>query len=221
MENLTGPYASLLVIAAVLAIPFFVVSTTSFIKIAVVLLIVRNALGIQQAPPNMAIYAVAIVLSVFVMAPVGDGMLQAAAELEDIGAFGSIEQFLSNSGRLFVPLTEFLKDNTSPGTTQIFADRATMAWPEDFRARVEEDSALILVPAFLLSELTSAFKMGILIYLPFVIVDLVVANVLTALGMMMVSPTMISVPFKLLLFVAIDGWFRLMDSLILSYALAA
>ncbi|KMW56381.1 Flagellar biosynthesis protein FliP [Candidatus Rhodobacter oscarellae] len=201
-----------------MALPFAVVAMTSFIKIAIVLLVIRNALGIQQAPPNMALYTVALVLSVFIMAPMGDAILGSAAALEQDGGFQSLTSFIERGGVLLEPLASFLNHNTDVGTADLFRSRATTLWPEDFRNQLSEDSLLIMVPSFLLSELTNAFEISVLIYLPFAVVDLVVANILTAMGMMMVSPAMISMPFKLLLFVLVDGWYRLLDGLVLSYA---
>lgn len=217
METLANPYSALLLLGSVMALPFIVVASTSFVKIATVLLILRSALGIQQAPPNMALYAVALALSVFIMAPVGDAMLKEAARLEQLGAFNSIQTFLELGGSLFAPIGEFLAKHSRPEMTQLFTNRATILWPEEFRVSIGPNNILIQVPAFLLSELSLAFQIAILVYLPFVVIDLVVANVLTALGMMMVSPTLVSIPFKLLLFVLIDGWYRLLDGLVLSY----
>jgi len=217
METLANPYSSLLLLGSALALPFVVVASTSFIKIATVLLVLRSALGIQQAPPNMALYAVALALSVFIMAPVGDAMLKEAARLEQLGAFNSVQTFLELGGALFAPISEFLAKHSRPEMTELFSSRATILWPEEFRVSIGPNNILIQAPSFLLSELSLAFQIAILIYLPFVVIDLVVANVLTALGMMMVSPTLVSIPFKLLLFVLIDGWYRLLDGLVLSY----
>ena len=167
----------------------------------------------------MALYTIAFVLSVFIMAPVANETMELANGLEAEGVFDSLRGFLDRGGAMFEPIRAFMFHNTEPQTLQAFSARAQDMWPESFVEKISLDSNfLVVVPAFVISELTLAFEAGILVYLPFIIVDLVVANVLTALGMMMVSPAMISLPFKLLLFVLIDGWFRLSDGLILSYA---
>lgn len=221
MEAIQDPYSSLILLSIVLILPLLVVSTTSFIKISVVLFIVRGALGVQQAPPNMALYAIAVVLSVFVMAPVGNDILNEASLLDTKGSFESLEMFMADGQSLFDPLTAFMRINTDQHIIETFTTRAENFWPKEFLRNISTDNnLLILIPAFLVSELAVAFKIGILLSLPFIVVDLVVANVLTALGMMMVSPMMISLPFKLLLFITVNGWLRLTDGLILSYSYA-
>ncbi|TIX54697.1 MAG: EscR/YscR/HrcR family type III secretion system export apparatus protein, partial [Mesorhizobium sp.] len=115
------------------------------------------------------------------------------------------------------PLQRHLMKFTQPQERQFFLDGTTRLWPEQARQNLKDDDLSILVPAFVASELTRAFEIGFLLYLPFLIIDIVVANVLMTLGMIMVSPVLISIPLKLFLFVAIDGWSRLMHGLILSY----
>ncbi len=196
-------------------VPFVAVMATSFVKISVVLSLVRNALGVQQIPPNVAINGLSIILTLYVMAPVGSQIL----DIVDKKDF-KIEQratFKKNLAAAAEPYTKFLLDHTKQSHRQFFVDHANENWPKDSGLEVKDDSLFILLPAFTVSELTKAFEVGFLIYLPFVVIDLVISNILLALGMMMVSPMTISLPFKLLLFVLLDGWTKLIQGLILSY----
>ena len=192
--------------------PFIIVSATSFVKMAVVFSLIRNALGVQQIPPNMVIYGMAAVLTVYVMLPVG------------YETFEIIERY-ENSGRDFTeylplalePISEFLTRNANEEQMKFFQEETKNFWPSDFAAPPQYKIFLSLLPAFLITELSEAFEIGFLIYLPFVAIDIVISNILLALGMMMVSPVTISLPFKLLLFVAVDGWDRLIKGLLTSY----
>ncbi|WP_144393317.1 type III secretion system export apparatus subunit SctR [Pleionea sediminis] len=205
----------ILALGALALIPFLAVMGTSFVKIVIVFSLLRNALGIQQIPPNMALYGVALILTLYIMAPVGF----------DIQTFVEENPELTEStdkyGELFSgasePYIEFLKKNTTDAEKSFFIDTAMIIWPEKYKDKVKNDSLLILLPAFTVSQVTEAFKIGFLIYLPFLIIDLIVSNILLAMGMMMVSPMTISLPFKLLLFVLLDGWTTLTHSLVITY----
>ena len=219
MGFLNDPYSGLVIIGLALAVPFLILATTSFLKLAVVMFIVRNALGVQQAPPNMALYAIAIVLTLFIMTPVGDRMLEAGRNADTEYIAQDLDGLLDVGAKVLAPLESFMERNTDPETKAALVARSKVLWPQDYLEDVDpEEHFLVLVPSFMLSELTVAFEIGLLLYLPFIVIDLVVANVLTALGMMMVSPVTIAMPFKLLLFVTINGWYRLVDGLVLSYA---
>ena len=202
-------------LALLALLPFIAVMATSFIKMTVVFSLLRNALGVQQIPPNMAMYGLAIILSIYVMAPVGfathDYMKQNPVSLSNAE---SVEKFLDDG---LAPYREFLKRQISTREQSFFVDSTRKLWPSQYANRVEADSLLILLPAFTVSEITRAFEIGFLIYLPFIAIDLIISNILLAMGMMMVSPMTISLPFKLLLFVLLDGWARLTHGLILSY----
>lgn len=196
-------------------LPLVVVTMTGFLKISVVLFLVRNALGVQQMPPNLVLYGIALVLTAFVSTPVlsdmarrvGDAQIQLQTTDDVARAVEVVRE----------PLKQHLVKYTKDTERAFFLEGATRIWPEEAQADISDDALTILIPAFVASELTRAFEIGFLIYLPFLVVDIIVANVLMALGMIMVSPVLISVPLKLLLFVAIDGWSRLMHGLILSY----
>lgn len=215
LENSPNLLGLLLAIGLIGLLPLAVVTMTGFLKISVVLFLIRNALGVQQMPPNLVLYGIALVLTVFVTSPLISEM---SARLEDGQVeFQTTEDLLRASELVREPLKQYLLRFTQPEERQFFLDGTTRLWPEQARQNVKDDDLPILVPAFVASELTRAFEIGFLLYLPFLIVDIVVANVLMTLGMIMVSPVLISVPLKLLLFVAIDGWSRLMHGLILSY----
>jgi type III secretion protein R len=194
---------------------FVVVTTTAFMKISVVLFLVRNALGAQQVPPTIVIYGAALILTVFISAPVIE---QISQRLNDPQLqYRSFDDFKTAFIRGQEPLRDHLNRFTSTQERQFFLSATERVWPEHMRLRTNIDDLSILVPAFLISELKRAFEIGFLLYLPFITIDLVVTTILMAMGMSMVSPTVISIPFKLFLFIAIDGWSRLMHGLVLSY----
>jgi len=196
--------------------PFVAMMVTSFVKIVVVLSLIRNALGVQSIPPNMVINGMALILSLFVMSPVIEDMYdvvrQRDVKLDDKKAL------LETAEEVKEPLKKFLLKHAHPTERRFFQKAATKLWPPERAANLRDDDLMVLIPAFTVRELTSAFEIGFLIYLPFIIVDLVVSNILLAMGMQMISPTTVSLPFKLLLFVLADGWTRLIHGLVLSYA---
>src|SRR5215212_4644400 len=197
---------------------FLVVTTTAFMKIAVVLLLIRNALGAQQVPPNIVLYGAALILTVYISAPVGDRVYE---QLNDPAhQYRTFEDWTSAARRGLEPVRDHLKRFTTPEERQFFLTAAQRVWPEEMRQRASTDDLTVLVPSFLISELRRAFEIGFLLYLPFITIDLVVTTILMAMGMSMVSPTVISIPFKLFLFIAIDGWSRLIHGLVLSYGWA-
>ena len=327
-----SPALVLVVIVALALAPFVAVMVTSFTKIVVVLSLLRNALGLQQVPPNVVINGLAIVLSIYVMYPViletydavsahqqgrpvpasvqkkidereqeqerrrqalarraaeraaqapsdaGPTLAPAAgepapaspaaadalrAEAEAVAAGNAAEDGADGPGPLFrnvvtgsapaatpsppaaaaapepatplvpagsegarllamfeagkEPLRAFLIDHSNPAERAFFLRSAQSLLPEERRGSLSANDFIVVVPAFTVSELTTAFQIGFLIFLPFLIIDLVVANILLALGMMMMSPTTVSLPFKLLLFVLIDGWAKLVHGLVLTY----
>ncbi|MBO0711904.1 MAG: type III secretion system export apparatus subunit SctR [Acetobacteraceae bacterium] len=196
-------------------LPFFVVTMTGFLKIAVVMFLIRNALGVQQTPPNLVLYGIALVLTVYVTSPLISNIYgRLAARPID---FNSVESLTSAASDVKQPIREHLSRFTQPQERQFFLAATERLWPPDARADLKDDDLIVMLPAFVSSELTRAFEIGFLLYLPFLVIDLVVSNVLMAMGMIMVSPTLISVPLKLFLFVGVDGWSRLMHGLILSY----
>jgi type III secretion protein R len=197
-------------------IPLFAVTMTGFLKIAVVMFLIRNALGLQQTPPNLVLYAIALILTVFVTSPMLGG-IYSRLTTRPID-FNSVEDITAMANDVKQSVGTELKRFARPQERQFFLSATQRLWPPEARADLKDDDLVVLVPAFVSSELTRAFEIGFLLYLPFLIIDLVVSNILMAMGMIMVSPTLISVPLKLFLFVGVSGWSRLMHGLILSYS---
>lgn len=196
--------------------PFFLMMVTSYVKIVVVTSLIRNALGVQQVPPAMVMNGLAIVLSVFIMAPVALDTVDLLKTCP-VSESPTPEEVLNIFETASPPLRHFLEKNANPNVTRMFMTTAKKIWPKNRHKEISKDNMLILVPSFTISELTKAFKIGFLLYLPFVAIDLIISNILLAMGMMMVSPMTISLPFKLLLFVTLDGWFKISQGLLLSY----
>jgi type III secretion protein R len=216
MDLTTFTPASALVTVIVLALaPFVAVMVTSFTKIVVVLSLLRSALGLQQAPPNVVLNGIALVLSVYVMLPTGQRMADRVGPLEQLG--GTTQALLAAVDRAKEPLREFLLAHSEPRERQFFLRTAQKALEPERAAQLAERDFVVVLPSFVVSELTAAFKIGFLIFLPFVVIDLVVSNILMALGMQMLTPTTVSLPFKLLLFVLVDGWVKLSHGLVLTY----
>jgi len=197
-------------------LPFFIVTMTAFLKISVVMFILRNALGLQQTPPTLVMYSIALILTVYVSMPLVDDVFNrlSARPLD----FSTLDKLTTSANAVKDPIKAHLIRFAKPGERQFFLSATARVWPPAARANVKDDDFIVLLPAFVSSELTRAFEIGFLLFLPFLIIDIIVSNILMAMGMMMVSPTLISLPLKLFLFVAIDGWSRLMHGLILSYA---
>ncbi len=215
LENLPDPIAIASFLFLVGLAPFAITMLTSFVKIAVVLFLVRTALGIQQTPPNLVLYGVALTLTAFIMAPVG------AQAAENIATSGLDLSNIAVWPRAFElamePVRGFLLRFADEEERKFFMDSVATVWPRDAALEAKDTDLIILLPAFLMAELGRAFEIGFMIFLPMVVIDLIVANILMAMGMMMVSPMMISLPFKLLLFVAADGWTLLLQGLVTSY----
>ena len=210
--NIVGMLVTLLTFGL---IPLFVVTMTAFLKISVVMFLVRNALGIQQTPPNLVLYAIALVLTLYVSAPVlADIQGRLTASPLDMSSVAGLQDA---GARVREPVKAHLARFSHPNERQFFLAATQRIWAESARVQVKDDDITILLPAFVSSELTRAFEIGFLLYLPFLVIDLVVANILMAMGMIMVSPTLISIPLKLFLFVTVDGWSRLLHGLIMSY----
>lgn len=210
------PITLMLALGLLALLPTLVVATTAFLKIAVVMMLVRNALGVQQIPPNIALYGLSLILTVYVMAPIGQKIYEAVEQTPT--ATRSVGGLVETVRKAAEPMRGFLEKNSKPEQREFFLRSTQKMWGPELSANAKPNDFLVLMPAFLVSELTSAFQMGFLLYLPFVVIDLIVSNILLAMGMMMVSPVTISLPLKLFLFVAVDGWSRLIQGVILSYA---
>jgi flagellar biosynthesis protein FliP len=213
LEGLTDkpstPVVTILALTLLSVAPAVLLTCTSFTKILVVLGLTRNALGLQQTPPNQVLAGLALFLSLFVMAPVLSAMNDSGVQpylSGEIKAGAAYEAGVE-------PLREFMIDNTDDGELELLTNVADRELP----ANRDEVSMATLVPAFILTELKQAFIIGFIIFIPFLVIDIVVSGALMALGMMMMPPVMVSLPFKLLLFVMVDGWALVIKSLVASY----
>ncbi len=205
----TGHIVQLLVLLTVMSLaPAILITVTSFTRIIVVLSFLRSALGTQQTPPNIVLVSLALFLTGFVMQP----SLQSSYQN---GIAPLIENKISETdafARTVAPLHDFMMSHVRRQDLQLFAGMAneSVAEPKDMPLRV-------LVPAFMVSELRRAFEIGFLLFLPFLIIDIVVASILMSMGMMMLPPVTISLPFKLIFFVLVDGWYLVAGSLVQSF----
>ena len=215
-----SPALILITVVSLALAPYVAVMITAFTKLVVVFSQLRNALGLQQTPPNLVINGLAIILSVYVMYPVGLEMSDAAGPVLEQRADAeplTVSDLMAAGERAKEPLRRFLIKHTSDEEREFFLSTARRTLPENKRELVTSEDLVVVVPAFTVSELARAFQIGFILFLPFLVIDLIVANVLQALGMMMLSPTTISLPFKLLLFVLLDGWSKLIHGLVLTY----
>lgn len=190
-------------------IPSFLVLTTSFTRTIIVLSFTRNALGTQQSPPNQVLIGLALFLSVFIMRPVYQEVNDEALQPMLAGDISREESFELAE----VPIKAFMLEQTRTSDLELFVQISGDEYPED----PEDLSLFTVIPAFAISELRTAFTIGFLIFIPFLVIDIVVASILMSMGMFMLSPVMISLPFKLLLFVMVDGWYLVVESLVESF----
>jgi flagellar biosynthetic protein FliP len=211
-DGLTGRIVQLVLLVTVLSIaPSVLIMTTSFVRIVVVLSLLRTAIGLQQSPPNAVIVSLALFLTAFIMAqPLTESWEQGVQPL--MNETVTLEEGLT---RAAAPIQRFMLAHTRPDDLQMFFDLAKTTPP----ATALETPLHILVPSFMISELRRAFEIGFMIFLPFLVIDLVVASLLMAMGMMMLPPITISLPFKLIFFVLVDGWRLIVGSLAQSYGL--
>ena len=196
----------LMLMTTVSLLPSILIMMTSFTRIIIILSFLRNAMGVQQLPPNMVLIGISIFLTLFIMSPVIDDINQNAytpSTRQQITQEQAIE-------RAQIPLREFMLRQTETGTLNMYAEFAGQELSEN----VSEIPMKIVVPAFMTTELKRAFVIGFLLFIPFMLIDLIVASTLMSMGMMMLPPAMISLPFKILLFITIDGWNLLFSTII-------
>lgn len=223
-NNNPSMVTKLAILAGLSLLPFAIMLLTSFMKIVVVLSLLRQALGVQQTPPNQVLNGIALLITLYVMFPTGLAMYQAAEEVITTNPPTAI---LSDQSALFVikvidkakePLRDFLQRNANAKHIQSFYALGYKIFPEPFKNELKQSDFIILIPAFITSQLKTAFEIGVLIYLPFFVIDMVVSNILLAMGMMMLSPLTIALPIKLLLLVIVDGWTILVQGLAMSFS---
>ncbi|QQR90381.1 MAG: EscR/YscR/HrcR family type III secretion system export apparatus protein [Myxococcales bacterium] len=221
MSNIT--LATVLTLLLLSLLPLLFMAATSFVKISVVLSILRNAIGTNQVPSGAVVTALASILTLYVMAPVGMQMMQSAEpklsavswEAPLAGQNG--KRFLEAAMTALLPLNRFLEKHSGKREKKLFFDLAKKSAQNGPPIASSEKDLAVVFPAFLITELAEAFLIGFLLFIPFLIIDLVVANIVLSLGMHMLSPTTISLPFKLLLFVAVDGWYLVSEALVSGY----
>ena len=210
-------------ITAMALLPFAVMLLTSYIKIVIVLSLLRNALGVQQSPPNPVLSGIALLMTIYVMFPTMLAMYKSSEEFRKTTPPASL--FTGESALYIVnmmevskePLRSFLQRNTSGKHITGFYQLAYRSFPPEFRADLKPHDFIVLIPSFITTQLKVAFEIGVLIYLPFFVIDLVTSNILLAMGMMMLSPLTIALPLKLLLIVMVDGWTLIIQGLVLSF----
>jgi len=206
----TSRLVQLIALTTVLSIaPSILVMITSFTRFVVVLSFLRQALGTQQSPPNMVMVSLALFLTAFVMAPTFEKAWDNGIQPMMDGHIDEMEGF----ERAIKPFHAFMAKNVRPQDLKLFMDLSRAKEV----ATIEEVPLTAMIPAFMISELRRAFEIGFLVFLPFLIIDMVVASVLMSMGMMMLPPSMISLPFKLIFFVMVDGWYLVVGSLVQSY----
>ena len=208
--SVSGRVIQLVALLTVLSLaPSILIMMTCFTRIVVVLSFLRTAIGIQQTPPNSVMLSLALFLTFFIMAPTMERAYNAGIaplideEIDEIEAFK----------RSTEPFKEFMLDNVRPQDLRLFVSASQMDMPEDPRALPLQ----VVVPGFMISELRRAFEIGFMLFLPFLIIDLVTASILMSMGMMMLPPVTISLPFKIIFFVLVDGWYLVSGSLIQSF----
>lgn len=209
-SSMTSRLMQIFVLITILGLaPSILIMVTSFVRISIVLSIVRTALGLQQSPPNQVLISLALFLTFFIMSPT----LQ---ESYDKGLRPMLEESMTEEEAfplIAQPFKKFMTTNTRTKDLDLFISIAKVDAPKE----IENLPLRVIIPAFMISELKRGFEIGFLIFLPFLIIDIVVASVLMAMGMMMMPPVMVALPFKIIFFVLIDGWYLLAGSLVQSF----
>jgi flagellar biosynthetic protein FliP len=197
--EINGTLRILLILTAISVIPLLLVTITSFTRILIVLHFTRQALNTQSAPPNQVLIAISLFLTFFIMQPIFSEIYTEAIVPYDAGEITTQEAFTKG----IEPLREFMFEQTQRKDINVFMEISNTAWDGE---SLDQVPTSVLIPGFIISELRTAFIIGFVIYVPFIVIDMVVASVLMSMGMMMLPPTTISMPFKILLFVLADGW---------------
>ena len=213
----------LAVLAGLSLLPYVVMLLTSYVKIVIVLSLTRNALGVQQTPPNQVLNGIALLMTIYVMFPTASQMYEKSREFihkqppTELFSGPTAAYMIEIADQAKEPMRQFLERNTLNKHIATFYQLAYKSLPETFRPSLKQTDFIILIPAFITSQLKAAFEIGVLIYLPFFVIDMVTSNILLAMGMMMLSPLTIALPLKLLLLVMVDGWTLLIQGLVLTF----
>ena len=215
MVEAINPIGLVVTVASLSVLPLIAVTSTSFLKISAVLLILRNAIGVQQVPSNMVLYGISMVMTLLIMGPVLTDAGQRFAPNGKMPVTGV--EVLESVNEATPPFKGFMLKNLNPDYLEKFHQTAQQFQAKYNAPPVQKTDLFVVMPAFVASELSEAFRIGLYLYLPFVIIDLAVSSGLMALGMMMVSPNTITVPLKIILFVAVEGWAKILQALVNSY----
>lgn len=208
-EGFSSTISLLVAMSLITLVPFFLVTSTSFLRIVVVFSLLRQAMATQQSPPNAVLIGLAIFMTVFVMTPTINEVIENAVTPYQNG---EITQKVAMKEAVR-PFKMFMLKHTRQNDLALFLEFSKVQYTDNF----EEVPVFVIIPSFVLSELKTAFQIGFLLFIPFLVIDLIISNILLSLGMFMLSPAMISMPFKLLLFVLTDGWNLLTRGLLLSF----
>lgn len=223
-QPVSKPIVILFVLLLLSLAPFILMMTTSFVKIAVVLSLIRQALGTQQIPPNQIVTGLALILTIYVMIPLGQQVYDASSDIirsadsnQDVLSTASIDVLKEaiNVGK--EPVRKFLLKHVNSEERSLFYELGRKLDINRDDGGVGNKDFIVLIPAFVISELTEAFQIGFVIFLPFLVIDMVVSNILLSMGMFQLSPVTVSLPFKLLLFVLVDGWLLITKGLVSGY----
>jgi type III secretion protein R len=214
LNSSSDPLSVAVFLASLSLLPLLLITTTSFLKTVIVLLIARNAIGVQQVPPSMAMYGIAMMLTAFVMAPTFQIM---ASRVQAVSSSQTSQPWVESMSHTVEPLRIFMLKHSKDEDRDVFLEKARRLWPPEQARKASRDDFLVVVPSFMVAEIQAGFEMGFLFYIPFLVIDLIVSNILLALGMQMVSPISISLPLKLFLFVAVNGWSKLLSAVLDTY----
>lgn len=210
-SSITGRVIQFILLITTLSLaPAILIMVTSFVRISIVLSMVRNAIGLQQSPPNQVLISLALFLTFFIMSPTFEAAYKQGIKpmIEDKISEEEAFPFIVN------PFRKFMVANTRTRDVELFSGIAEIKLSEE---NMEDIPLKVIIPAFMISELRKAFEIGFLIFLPFLIIDIVVSSILMAMGMLMMPPVMVALPFKVIFFVLIDGWYILAGSLVKSF----
>jgi type III secretion protein R len=224
-QPISQPILILFVLFLMSLAPFILMMTTSFVKIAVVLSLTRQALGTQQIPPNQIVTGLALILTIYVMLPVGHQVYDAASEVihsqdtsQPVLSAASLDMLKKAAFAGKEPVRAFLLKHAHEKERQLFYGLGKkLAVDKKAAEEMSTKDFIVLVPSFVIGELAEAFQIGFVIFLPFLVIDMVVSNILLSMGMFQLSPITISLPFKLLLFVLVDGWYMITKGLVSGY----
>lgn len=224
-EPVAKPIVIMMVLVILSLAPFLMMMTTSFVKISVVFSLIRTALGTQQIPPNQIVTGLALILTIYIMLPVGQdvydkaqGVIRSSETNQPIFSMASVDILKEAMDVGKEPVREFLMKHASTKDRSLFFNLAKqLRAKSDSPTNLADNDFVVIIPAFIVTELTEAFQIGFILFLPFLVLDMVVSNILLSLGMFMVSPVTVALPFKLLLFVLVDGWYLITKGLVLGY----